>query len=864
MDCGEVVLMQTTFLTEQIRISNSMNDIMTYSATPPQHKEEVVTFHNHDAHWSADVMSSPDETFDDVRTSDSSIGNFLQRPLLISSFQWTVSTGTFLQTINPWSLFLENDTVVKKLDNFRLLRSNLCVKITINGNGFYYGRAIASYLPRHNEDLLTVIGPETVSSASMRPHVFLDPGTSEGGSMKLPFFNPNNWIDLSAGDARDMGEITIQHINVLKHANSTTGSVAINVFAWLENPVLAIPTRQIYDDILPQSGSERELNIKPQAGMVSGMMMANQAFKDEYGMGIVSKMSSTVASAAGMLNNVPVIGRFAKATQSTMGKIGQVAHIFGFSRPAVVTAARYFKPAPVGNLVNTDQEDTVTKLSLDSKQELTLDPRTVGLSDVDEMAWKYIVQREMYYVSFNWPGASSANTLLWNSALTARTFVSAPNSRIQLAPFAHAAVPFRFWRGTLIFRFQIVASAHHKGRLRISYEPTVHLSGDPLNVQFNRIVDIAEERDFEVALSWAQPRPWLEVDRANPPIQSNLLLTQTNANRDRWNGVVAVYVVNDLTSPNPVVSPDVSVNVYIRAGDDFECAGPGAVSLGFMDNLSLHPQSGMEPNDTAKAADTDSKPQEVSQLEQIGENLSNDHIYDVYMGERVVSFRQLLKRYNAHVSWKISTDLAGVDGRWRFLEHNYPIQRGHNGNYSRHERSGPAPHNFAAYTLFHHISSCYAGWRGALRSKYLLTGSDNDATTFSVERWQPTAPNSLVQIVVNKGTMSDDQQARDFVLQGSHYSGKHITHTQQLGAMEVEFPYYCRRRFSPARNYATTSPSDILLKNGLYETHAVEVDGPLTGDIRASRYVSVGEDFSCFFYLGPPLLYTYSVPAARP
>ena len=39
------------------------------------------------------------------------------------------------------------------------------------------------------------------------------------------------------------------------------------------------------------------------------------------------------------------------------------------------------------------------------------------------------------------------------------------------------------------------------------------------------------------------------------------------------NGVISVRVLNELTIPNSTIDNDISINVYVSAGDDFELLG---------------------------------------------------------------------------------------------------------------------------------------------------------------------------------------------------------------------------------------------------------------------------------------------------
>eukprot|EP01084_Bolivina_argentea_P113537 202308_1 len=101
---------------------------------------------------------------------------------------------------------------------------------------------------------------------------------------------------------------------------------------------------------------------------------------DEYAPnGIISSTSTTVARVAGLLTSAPSIGPYALATQMAASTVSNIARLFGYSRPPVLTDINSYKQMNLGNLANTNVSDAVMKLSLDAKQELSVDPRIMGL-----------------------------------------------------------------------------------------------------------------------------------------------------------------------------------------------------------------------------------------------------------------------------------------------------------------------------------------------------------------------------------------------------------------------------------------------------------------------------------------------------
>ena len=243
-------------------------------------------------------------------------------------------------------------------------------------SGFHYGRALMGYNPWSAVDDLTVTRDfleVDMVQLSQKPKVFINPTTNSGGEMLLPFFYNKNYVSLPQLEYRDLGEMYLKSFDILRHANGGDDPVNMTVFAWAEDVTLAMPTSAY----TVQSGKRMQMN--------SG---------DEYGKGIISSTASAIADAAGALADAPVIGPYARATEMCARTGADVASHFGYSRPPVISDIQLYKPNPTGNLANTDAADAVNRLTLDSKQELTVDSRTVGLDGTDHMDIKSIVTRE--------------------------------------------------------------------------------------------------------------------------------------------------------------------------------------------------------------------------------------------------------------------------------------------------------------------------------------------------------------------------------------------------------------------------------------------------------------------------------------
>jgi len=756
------------------------------------------------------------------QASDVSLGAFCARPIKLAEIIWNTAAGSFDTTIDPWSLIINDSLLRKRIEGYRLLHCKLHLRIVLNGNPFLYGLAMASYTPRPSSAFMQASAADAVTcQESMKPFIFLNPTSSEAGEMVMPFFSPDNWIDLTSFNKTDMGDLRLRSINNLRHSNATSGAVQITVFGWLEDAVLAAPTQVDYDVYTIQSGDEYD--SRPSA------------------------MATSIAKAAGNLARVPVIGRYARSTEIMATMFSKLAASYGFARPTIISDVCRFKHQGNGNMANTDQPDSAVKLSLDSKQELSIDPRTTGLAGEDELLVRSIVTRYAFFRTAEWLPSHEdghvlasirVNPLMYVANGTAGIYA---NKLINL-PCCTVAAMFNHWKGTMVYRFQVVASSMHRGRLRIHYDPCESSSEPAYNESYTRIIDLASQRDFEFEVSWNASKGWLltGLDWYQLP-RSVTLYNGVAFNPSQHNGTLTLSIVNALTAPNPLIVQPVYINMYCKAGDDFEVAEPSQMGI---NSLCYVPQSGYVLQSGLEEEASVGTMQLSYSIPAVGHKVGNlDPSTHSYMGESVVSLRSVLKRYVFHSAFGV---LDSPTGDYWWQEYNFPYHAGVGGETRHSGIAGVA--NVCNVTPLNWITPCYVGWRGGLRSKFVSRDNGN----IFVRRGNLRT--DITPKVVNITTSTDDtgNMSRMQRILGSGFSGCH-TVSPTDGALEVEFPFYTNQRFAHARRFIDSKPDDFRIHSAAH-VGAFFTTNPSHTNRGILRFVSVGEDFNVFFFLGQPLL----------
>lgn len=838
--------------------SGTTNDASISKASTDSRSQNV-QFLDQKPSYAYDVDSEMDPTRMLQDSTDADLGNFFSRPIKIAEQEW--GTGTQLAfDIDPWNLYFTNPRVINRIANFKLMRANLHVKIVINGNGFQYGRALVSYLPLNQFDRLSsnaALIRQDLVQASQQPHIFLDPTTSTGGEMCLPFFWHENYIDVVDGNWSQLGQLFFRSINDLKHANGASDQVTVSVFAWATDMSVNVLTSRNPTLLSPQAGEEvDEANNK---GVVSGPATA------------IAKMSNALTA-------FPPIAPFALATSQIATGVASLARTMGYCRPPLTKNPDPLRPTPTSSLAVTTVPDTAQKLTVDDKQELTIDPRIAGIGGSDALSIKEIAKRESYLTTFSWDIGTPPETLLFNSRINPVIWAesSGAATAYHFPACAMAALPFKYWTGSMTFRFQVVCSAFHKGRLKFVYDPDFLEDNAEYNVNYLEVIDIADKQDFSITIGNGQTVSLLEHYNPGPDSSTEMFSTTRYTTQGPGNGVLGVYVVNELTTPNSEVNNNIEVNVFVSMSDDFEVFVPTNNFQNFVfkpqSGVEFSPQSGTDATGAivpeSQNTEEPSAPQQAL-TEKLGPDWQDNSMLNmVFTGESILSFRQLLKRYNLHERVFFSIGNDNANRRVTLTRNMFPFLRGNVAG-AVNTTTTAAPYNYCNTLLLHWVMYAFQGWRGSIRRKMLTHNTGFNALNgFAyVQREPEFTRNTVYRNVLgnlNKPTTIDAGAytivKNDDILFGTVEDS--ITGTQGTAylntavnpVVEFESPYYSTFRFYPGKVENWTD--DNLFCEGY--SYMSRIPGDAVSHI--DTHVATGEDFQVYFWTGLPRMYYEEAP----
>lgn len=791
----------------------------------PQSQEEdaIVTYTGMDTQRSS---YGDMDLYTRVPDSKGELGKFLERPVLVDTITWATNVRMF-GTIDVWGSFMNDKRVANRINNYTLFRGKLKLRIVASGNPFFSGRSVFATLPAAIRDAFKGDYTGTGSWGFEKPmklcqmnHVTINPTESNDLELIFPFCWYNEYLNLSSRDPEELGHLMYAELAPLRHATSATTAneqMSISIYASVIDGEFLMPTSKgLFLGVTPQADEHEVAEHKP-----------------------LSQMASVVERAAKVVAEVPALSEYARPVETIARGTKEFLQAHGLCKPHIVEAPSRITPRLTGNLTITNDTDTVERLCTDVKQGLTVDSK--AFTSVDEMSFPYIFRKWTPLTQVTWsadlPDGNlllnwkvSPTTGLWNGALTI----------FQPTAIGGLCGPFKYWSGTIEYKIEICKSQYHKGRLYVAYDPVGTSTLIELNTQYTNVVDISMTNEFTIKVPMSQESPVMTVE--DYTFSSFAIDTVPISTTTGTNGVVSMFIANELTSPaqrgDATVDDDVTINVYIRGGEDFKVHVP---TLGNLMNYQYHPES--------KEEDTVVK-EEVSLIPLTKPLYLHNHI-----GESIDHLRQILKRYcwymylchPAHITEATEYRMGVVP---------YPFgDFGTDGQFP----SNPAPErfNYVGQTFTSWYMMAYSAHRGSQRLKMFLksnsTFSTSAPTLVMVERVHTASGDIVTSDVTLRefgAGITQSFAAHDYTLTHINpiYGFGHLMFDVSVNpTIDVEIPFYSQ--FNKIVGKFTNPNSQATNVNGI---RIVIPNNSGMQQCGLDMHHAAGEDFTLGYFTGFP------------
>jgi hypothetical protein len=491
---------------------------------------------------------------------------------------------------------------------------------------------------------------------------------------------------------------------------------------------------------------------------------------------------------------------------------------------------------------------------------------TPGRNDAD-IPMSEFTSREAFLATFSWAPSETSGTILASWPVSPGKYLQNDTLDCHFSPLSFASLPFAFWRGSISYRFQVVAAAHHKGRLRIFWDTKEHddsiiLRGQKLSLE----IDLAGPRDVVFTVPYESTYPFLRV--------ANSVFSHTSGSVDVPtvafdNGVISLAVQNRLVSPGSTTG-SIYVNVYVCSKDmEFQVPVPDTIR-DFSPYTSV---SEVRPEIAATVSLSTDQPADEPYMPIV----SPPPTMSSYLfGGPAPSLYDLARRpaYVETIIWNDAISDSNTIGCMKATIPVWPPYPGYNAYGWDADATDELPLTMAALTPFTMLRLCYLTWRGGLKSRYFMGRTGATVTHFSVDAGNP---NNAFGTSVSAFSYDSSTDLANKILAYSLLPSKiNPVSYGPTGASnisldifhDVTYPYTSPALFQLARH--SYGPA----KDTYWSDQRPEISGilPTTLTLIAStnsttaKYISVNrefypaDDFQLCHFVSTPVLYPYTPP----
>lgn len=563
---------------------------------------------------------------------DHSIKAVLGRPVIVHTGTWGMTSfrGVELARFNVADEFFKvNKNASAKLERFSFFRAEVHVRVLLNVTQFQQG-AIGIFLVPMPEELsnatldLQLMRQGQTSIAAMYHRTGLPFYTqlvvNSGTDVELviPYCNPCMWGTLTDNKTRQ-GTIVLQVQNGL-----TVNDATFTVYCWLEKVEVHMPTAvknvpqftagqvlaQLKVDnpeLFPNdrsdavSGTSETITRIPSAKNRGGVLPPIQQGLEvevpkkkinyerngliDQGIHVAHTAIDVFASAVGIVRDIPILGSLMTA--------------FGLSNPRVSNETANFVQKPMMGIMQSHKKVNSSCLAPRNDMQVQIRNDITPFKE-DMMNIRNICVRPRLLLTKSWSDTTVAGHVVVILGVTPIAISGERhshirhqtngNATIKVSPVTHAyylANVNAMWRGATRFRFDVIKTNFHSGRLLICFWPndftvrTTVSHEDAANV-YNIVLDLKESSTITVELPFVSRTYYKNCGTRNIPnigVLAQTIGTTAHA-YDETNsiGSLTVSVLNVLRRPT-TANASVDINVWVSTGDDFELVMPNVMAL---------------------------------------------------------------------------------------------------------------------------------------------------------------------------------------------------------------------------------------------------------------------------------------------
>ena len=375
------------------------------------------------------------------------ISHFFERPISLHVYSWDDETN-FFKVVNPWFDYFQTPTIRQKLRGYsRMTCQGLEIEIRINCSPFRYSAILASYRPLFN---------------------YVKRITWDSGEEVTKYGIPN--AEFSGGHIYEDG-LYDPGDQLAALANVTPSGNVLETF-------MARSQRQhAYIDVAANSGVK----------MVLPFMYPKEAMELDFSEFISADWNEEYLTRSYFMRTLRGLGTLHLESLCPLRNL-QTADISGctiqlYARPIGVRAWMASGVAAYQPQGLTDMLSSLWKSRHEDNPVLSNVPEVAvtQIEDKEELTIQSFASRTAIVAVVDWSSGADPGDGLFAMPVQpcqrVRNFSSPSMAltslRHTMTPSAFLAMNYRMWRGTAKFTIKAICSSHHRGRLRVSWEPNM-------------------------------------------------------------------------------------------------------------------------------------------------------------------------------------------------------------------------------------------------------------------------------------------------------------------------------------------------------------------------------------------------------
>nr|UNY42108.1 MAG: polyprotein 2 [Picornavirales sp.] len=470
--------------------------------------------------------STKDSSREVIQEVPWTLTSMLERFSFKATYPWSTTdlSHTKLASLNVPQDLIVNSITSTPFSVFNYWRGDVEVRLQVTGTPFHQGMLAAVFVPlsqqQQSDDII-----DNFSSMTVNPTCYLFPNANSNAVMSIPFNHPSQYLDLTQ-PLDSLGRLYIVVFNKLQLAAGASDTVTVSLFSRFLGSEFKVP--RISGSTVFATPQSRDL-VKSKISNVSS--------------GLISKFVDKV-----LPHNV--------VTDTLLPMLTTL-----LDKPTDPS-----QTATVATLTNRmnfrSGVEHIDKLVTEPTQLFESNNMTFATNN-DEMSLAYLKTRYSYLGTFKVNTSNTIGTVVASIPLNPNPNSIALNALNQVPLITYLSAPYTMWRGSLTFKIQIVATSLQTLKLFAAFNfntftvPT-SLSLNVATSQYGEAFEINQgTNEIEFTVPFVSTTPYKYVPTGNTYSALDTL------------GYLNIVILNRLVAPSNTPT-EISANVYIAGGDDFE------------------------------------------------------------------------------------------------------------------------------------------------------------------------------------------------------------------------------------------------------------------------------------------------------